>query len=108
MAKDKFSPGLSDILGFITQIQEERESQEKKSKQIIKKIKKRGRPKIYSDKVMTKVYFVMLSKGIKEFKALWRYLKDNPEVRKRCGLEKLPDRTTFSRRMKNFSPSSQE
>lgn len=102
--KDRSSPGLPDILGFITQIQEEREAKEEKPN----KQKKRGRPKIYSDKVMTKVYFVMLSKGIKEFKALWRYLKDNPEVRKRCGLRTLPDRTTFSRRMRNFSPSSQE
>jgi len=104
MSKDKSSPGLPDILGFISQIQEEREAKEKPKQQV----KKRGRPKIYSDKVMTKVYFVMLSKGIKEFKALWRYLKDNPEVRKKCGLKKLPARTTFSRRMRNFSPDNQE
>ena len=103
MAQDKSSPGLSDILGFIAQIQNERETKEKKPKQ-----KKGGRPKTYSDKVMTRAYFVMFSKGIKEFKALWRYLKDNPEVRKKCGFNNLPDRTTFSRRMRGFSPDTQE
>jgi transposase len=46
----------------------------------------------------------MLSKGIKEFSALWRYLKEHPEVRRSCGLEKLPDRSTLSRRMRNFPP----
>lgn len=102
MAKDKSSPNLADILDFITSLQEERKKKEPKPQ----KKKKRGRPAKYSDEVMTKISFVMLSKGIKEFKALWRYLKDNPQVRKSCGLKQLPDRTTLMRRLKNFSPSA--
>lgn len=104
MNKDDSSPGLPDILGFITSIQNETEQERNKED----KPKKRGRPPIYTDKVLTKVYFVMLSKGIKEFKALWRYLKDNPDVRKKCGLNRLPDRSTLSRRMRNFSPDTSE
>jgi transposase len=100
MVKDKSSPGLLDVLDFITEVQESRKAQQNP------KPKKRGRPATYSEEVMTKVYFVMLSKGIKEFKALWRYLKDNPQVRKKCGLKQLPSRTTLSRRMRNFSPST--
>ena len=102
MGKDKFSPGLPAILGFITNIQQE----QRKKKGEKEKPKKRGRPPIYSNEVLTKVYFVMLSKGIKEFKALWRYLRDNPKVRKKCGSRQLPSRTTLSRRMRNFSPSA--
>lgn len=101
MAKDKSSPGLEDILSFITSIQEERKEKFPKSQK-----KKRGRPSIYSDDVMAKVSFVMLTKGIKEFKALWRYLKENPEIREKCGLKTLPHRTTLMRRLKNFSPST--
>jgi transposase len=99
MPKDKSSPGLPDILGFITSLQEEKKEKFPKPQK-----KKRGRPAKYSDEVMTKISFVMLSKGIKEFKALWRYLKDNPQVRKSCGLKQLPDRTTLMRRLKNFPP----
>jgi len=102
MPKDKSSPGLPDILGFISSIQEERK--EKLPKTPAKK--KRGRPAKYSDDTIAKVSFVMLSKGIKEFKALWRYLKDNPQIREKCGLKELPDRTTLMRRLKNFSPSA--
>jgi len=101
MSKDKSSPGLPDILGFITSIQEERKKEFPQSQK-----KKRGRPQKYSDEAITKVSFVMLTKGIKEFKALWRYLKDNPQIRKKCGLKELPDRTTLMRRLKNFSPSA--
>lgn len=106
MPKDKSSPGLPDILNFITSIQEERKKEEQKGKKFKKEEKRRGRKKVYSDEVMAKISFVMLSKGIKEFKALWRYLKSHPEVRKSCGLKTLPDRTTLMRRLKNFSPST--
>lgn len=103
MAKDNSTPGLPDILGFITSIQQEQQKNERKER----KSKKRGRPPLYSNDVLTKVYFTMLTKGIKEFKALWRYLKDNPEIREKCGLKQLPSRTTLSRRMRNFSPWAQ-
>jgi len=102
MKKKKEVPSLTQIIDFITEVQKETRKEEKKKKVE----KKRGRPYTYSDQVMAKVYFVMLSKGIKEFSALWRYLKENPEVRKSCGLKKLPNRSTFSRRMRNFSPSA--
>jgi len=101
MPKDKSLPGLPDILGFITSIQKERKGKESKIEK-----KKRGRPAKYSDDVIAKVSFVMLTKGIKEFKALWRYLKDNPQIREKCGLKELPDRTTLMRRLKNFSPQA--
>lgn len=107
MPKDFSSPGLPDILGFITSIQEERSEYEKRKKNQPPKKKKRGRHKEYSDEIMTKVYFTMLAKGIVEFKALWRYLKDNPDVRIKCGLARVPDRTTLSRRLKDFSPSDE-
>lgn len=99
MSRDKSAPSLQDILGFITSIREERKKKEPKSQK-----KKRGRPAKYSDDTISKISFVMLSKGIKEFKALWRYLKAHPEIRKSCGLKTLPDRTTLMRRLKNFSP----
>ena len=99
MARDKSSPGLPGILGFITSLQKERRRKLPKPQK-----SKRGRPAKYSDEQIAKVSFVMLSKGIKEFKALWRYLKDNPKVRRSCGLKELPDRTTLMRRLKNFSP----
>lgn len=101
MPKDKSSPGLPDILSFITSIQEERKKEFPKPQK-----KKRGRKAKYSDEAMAKTSFVMLTKGIKEFKALWRYLKDNPQIRKRCGLKELPNRTTLMRRLKKFSPST--
>lgn len=104
MAKDKASPGLPDILGFISSLQEERRQEDKLTK--AQEQKKRGRKPKYSDNVIAKVSFVMLTKGIKEFKALWRYLKDNPQIRKKCGLKELPHRTTLMRRLKNFSPSA--
>lgn len=103
MPKDKSAPGLPDILSFITSIQEERKEKEREAEN---QKKKRGRPAKYSNEAMAKVSFVMLTKGIKEFKALWRYLKDNPEIRKKCGLKELPDRTTLMRRLKNFSPDT--
>jgi transposase len=101
MPKDKSSPGLPDILGFITSLQEE------KKKKLTKPLKKKvGRPAKYSDEAITKVSFVMLSKGIKEFKALWRYLKAHPQIRRKCGLKELPNRTTLMRRLKNFPPQT--
>lgn len=95
---------MPDILDFITSIQGEKAKKFKKKKKV--EIKKRGRKPIYSDDAFAKISFVQLSKGITEFKSLWRYLKDNPEVRKKCGLDKLPNRTTLMRRLKNFSPDT--
>jgi transposase len=108
MKKKKEVPSLTQIIDFITEVQKEtrKEEKEKGKEKKDEAKKKRGRPYTYSDQVMTKVYFVMLSKGIKEFSTLWRYLKEHPEVRKSCGLKKLPNRSTFSRRMRNFSPSA--
>jgi hypothetical protein len=47
MAKDKSSHGLADILGFITNIQQERKERKEREKKEPKP-KKRGRPAIYS------------------------------------------------------------
>jgi len=50
MSKDKSSPGLPDILSFITSLQEER-----KEKLPEPQKKKRGRKPKYSDDSLTKV-----------------------------------------------------
>lgn len=66
----------------------------------------RGRPLIYDELTMLKIFVVKMIKKIKSFKGLHRYLKQNPTVRKYCGLETLPDRRTLGRRLKKLSPSA--
>lgn len=70
--------------------------------------KGRGRPKVYSQLTILKVFVVMMLKKIKSFKGLHRYLEQNPTVCEYCGLPRLPDRRTLGRRLKVISPSSQE
>ena len=69
--------------------------------------KGRGRPKIYSQLTILKVFVVMILKKIKSFKGLHRYLEQNPTVRKYCSLKSVPDRITLGRRLKVISPSGE-
>ena len=64
----------------------------------------RGRPPLYAPFMMLKIYLVMMVKMIKTFKALHRYLEQNPHVVEACGLKSIPSRRTLSRRLKSFSP----
>ena len=68
----------------------------------------RGRPYLYSEVNMLKVFVVMALKRIKHFKSLYRFLEQNPAVRAGCGLDRLPDRRTLGRRLKSFPPFAQE
>jgi hypothetical protein len=68
----------------------------------------RGRPYLYSEVNMLKVFVVMVLKRIKHFKGLYRFLEQNPAVREGCGLARLPARRTLGRRLKSFPPFAQE
>ena len=68
----------------------------------------RGRPYLYSEVNMLKVFVVMVLKRIKHFKSLYRFLEQNPPVREACGLATLPDRRTLGRRLKSFPPFAQK
>jgi hypothetical protein len=68
----------------------------------------RGRPRIYHDIVILKVFIVMVIKRITTFKGLHRYLQQNPTIQRRCGFHSLPSRRTLGRRLKSFSPLGPE
>jgi hypothetical protein len=68
----------------------------------------RGRPRIYQDVVILKVFIVMVIKRITTFKGLHRYLQQNPTIQGRCGFPSLPSRRTLGRRLKSFSPLGPE
>ena len=67
----------------------------------------RGAPKLYSEKVMFKLYVVSLLKKLWERRALWRYLAANPTVAAACGLPQLPDRRTLDRRLEEIAPQAE-
>ena len=71
------------------------------------KQKGRGRPKVYDQLTILKVFVIMMLKKIKSFKGLHRYLSQNPTVWRYCGLKTLPDRRTLGRRLKFISPSGE-
>lgn len=68
----------------------------------------RGRPPLYTPRMMLKVYLVMVLKKIKTFQALHRYLEQNPPVLQACDLRSVPSRRTLSRRLKSFSPGGEK
>lgn len=67
----------------------------------------RGAPKLYSEKVMFKLYVVSLLKKLWARRGLWRYLKANPTVAAACGLAQLPDRRTLDRRLVEIVPQAE-
>jgi hypothetical protein len=62
----------------------------------------RGRPSLYSSRTMLAVFMVMTLKGISSFKMVHKFLKENPKIRYYCGLQRLPHRSTLSRRLRAF------
>jgi hypothetical protein len=70
-------------------------------------LKKRGAPKIYSAKVIFKVYLVSLLKKLWARRSVWRYLEAYPCIQTACGLPKLPDRRTLDRRLLEVAPAAE-
>jgi len=70
-------------------------------------VRGRGAPKVYSEKVMFKLYVVSLLKKLWKRRALWRYLAANPTVAVTCGLRRLPDRRTLDRRLEEIAPQAE-
>jgi hypothetical protein len=68
---------------------------------------KPGAPKIYSEKVMFKVYLVSLCKKLFARRGLWRYLSANGSIASACGLHKIPDRRTLDRRLDDIAPQAE-
>lgn len=68
---------------------------------------KRGAPKLYSEKVMFKVYVVSLLKKLWARRSLWRYLAGTPLVAASCGLGRIPDRRTLDRRLREIGPEAE-
>ena len=68
---------------------------------------RRGAPKLYSEKVMFKVYVVSLLKKLWERRSLWRYLSSMPLVAVGCGLGRIPDRRTLDRRLAEIVPQAE-
>ena len=65
---------------------------------------KRGRPYVFSKRTMLCCYVVMLWKRRGSVRSLHWFLSqdldDSIEIRKACGIDKVPDRRTFDRRFK--------
>ncbi len=69
----------------------------------IKEAKQRGRPYLYPTSVLIRCYLMMLLfPHLRCHASLHRYLSGHPEVCRLVGLERLPHRTTFSRRFKSL------
>jgi hypothetical protein len=69
---------------------------------------KRGHPYDYETQKMLVFFMWMQFKKLYEFKAQWRWLKQHPEALKELGWERVPHRTTLSRRYKALYPVIQE
>jgi len=67
----------------------------------------RGAPKIYSEKVMFKLYLVSLCKKLFARRSLWRYLSANALIARACGLSQIPDRRTLDRRLVEIGPQAE-
>lgn len=65
-----------------------------------KKIKKRGRPKIYTNKQLTMMYIIMRFKNINSYNGIVQFLLDNKRISNIIGLVTVPNRTTIIRRSK--------
>jgi hypothetical protein len=68
----------------------------------------RGRPRVYQDIVILKVFIMMVIKRITTFKGLHRYRQQNPTIQRRCGFPSVPSRRTLGRRLKSCSPLGPE
>ena len=70
--------------------------------------KKPGHPKSFSDYQIALICLCMALKGIHEFKAMVRYLKNKPKLKDAIGLDSIPHRTTLSRRGKTIHKKLRE
>jgi hypothetical protein len=54
-------------------------------------------------KTLFKLYMASCLRRLSQHRALWRYLRDQAQVRQACELDLLPDRRTSERRLKDFA-----
>lgn len=65
--------------------------------------KLRGRPCVYSQKVIVKCFLVMVSYRLTSVRSLARFLEQHSEIAKACGLEqRIPSYRTLTRRFKTL------
>jgi len=69
---------------------------------------KRGRPQKYSDFQIVMIVVIMLLKRITSFSGIERYLKNNSNLCKLLGLNKVPHRTVISRRCETIHKKLRE
>ena len=67
----------------------------------------RGHPVVYRHKVLIVFFIIMQCLRLFQFKTQHRWLTQHPERRQHIGLERVPDRTTLSRRYKAVYPTLQ-
>src|ERR687888_1537454 len=76
------------------------------------KMKKRGRPYVYSSTVILRCFIVRLWFRLDSNNALHEFLgmdyAYNKKIMKACGLTRIPDRRTFDRRLKTISTDIKE
>ena len=72
-----------------------------------KTLTKAGRPYGYEQQAMIMFFMWMQFKKIYEFKAQWYWLAQHPEALAVLNWERVPDRTTLSRRYKKLYPTLQ-
>lgn len=79
---------------------------------IIPKVPKRGRPFVYSIKTMIKCFLIQLIKRLDSVRALWEFFKTKGKEAlyylELCGLESIPDRRTFDRRLTTLTKHIRE
>jgi hypothetical protein len=69
---------------------------------------KMGKPYTYSQKVLLIFFLVMQFRRIFKFKAQRRWLEKHPDLRAMLGFERIPHRTTLSRRYKQMDGPLQD
>ena len=58
----------------------------------------------YADKQLVVFFILMLYRRITAFKSQWRWMASHPVERAQLGFERIPDRSTLSRRYKRLYP----
>ena len=62
----------------------------------------RGHPFDYETKCLILFFTLMMCRRISTFKAQHRWLQQHPQARRHLGFERIPDRTTLSRRYRRL------
>lgn len=89
---------LSELLGLLDEVWDEEAEVSRGGK---------GCVVLYSNRVMFKIYVVSVVKKLWARRAVWRYLKGQPEVARACGLTRIPDRRTLDRRLDEIAPQAE-